>query len=999
MDPLSALGIAAAVVQFVDIGGKLLIKGWEKYQQMQQGAPDDEELEKLARDVKEAFEELSLRISGIQQVSINMRDSQPTPAQAHLLQRLSRCNGLLGELDEVKSQLKIPNSRAVNTEIHQTSHAHRGLALVFRSNFREDNCEDCQKRRAEEKQEYEKNARMIEGLTEQLETLRSSVTESVIYCLWEDSRRSQHWELHFNNQLNKAIELLERAQGSTSEETGSGDDRHRHHISQVDEEAFTLRAMQPLIQPGNGPLSLKQLADDLVRSLRSESETRHSVRDELIDRLWKPDWKLDVSLAGDSLANVDITTVANGIAAGVEFENIHLREIAIPKSFDTTYSWIFCDEPPADRNIPGWHSFPKWLQDGVHKVYWITGKPGCGKSTIMKLILQHETLLVALSQTPGSLRPLLVKYYAWHPGSTLQKSLDGLKRTIIYQALHEWPELAPSVTPRRWAFCQVLRSTSGLPTWTSWGIEESMAALLSLCGKTIKLALFIDGLDEFDTPPTEIVDFIRHITERCGSGPKVCAASRPWREFQDEFSRGPMLQMDLHTQQDMRSFIDKNFANNHGFIEQQQLYPQAATQLLDDILERANGVFLWVSIVTQLLLDLLSEGYSIPRAREILESLPPDISSLYDTIWDTIRSQHLPDASFMMQVLRAADGPLPWFTMWLIEALRSDDVSKCAPLDINMLPTHSDWKIAAMKSLQRKLAAWTKCILEVRSECYDGYVDFTHRTARDWALKPDRWQLICSLSSDDFDPHLAILQAETVILSDSNYIDRHHPMVIYLWDILAKALSTAGEVKDTPSNRKQLVNCLTSLNTHVWRLSQELDCAGLEKRSDLETNCWYHSKNFRLLKVENTMLGLAAQFAVLPYIKAVLPTDRRPLFYRDDVLGLLENAIFGYAYFYKEPSQDELPPLIPIERRLATVEYLLKQGLYQSRVHARSGTCSLQDAIKEASATDPEYYAEVTKYLDRMGLTSNTKGSYLRIRSRVLDYLGYETSKANLTYW
>ncbi|KAL7815611.1 hypothetical protein V8C26DRAFT_435773 [Trichoderma gracile] len=996
MDPLSALGISAAVVQFVDIGGKLLIKGWEKYRQMQQGAPDDEELEKLARDVKEAFEELSLQSSGIQRVFVNVRDSQPTPAQAHLLQRLSRCNGLLGELDEVKSQLRIPNSRAVNTEIHQTSHAHRGLALVFRSSFREENCEDCQKRRTEEKQEYEKNARMIEGLAEQLETLRSSVTESVIYCLWEDSRRSQHWELHFNNQLNKAIELLERALKSTNEETGSGVDRHRDRVSQVEEEAFTLRAMQPLIQPGNGPLSLKQLADDLVRSLGSESETRHSVRDELIDRLWKPDWKLDVSLDGDSLANVDITTVANCIAAGVEFENIHLREITIPESFETTYSWIFCDEPPVDRDIPRWYSFPKWLQDDVHKVYWITGKPGCGKSTIMKLILQHDTWLVALSQTPGSLRPLLVKYYAWHPGSTLQKTLDGLKRTVIYQALHEWPQLAPSVTPRRWAFCQVLRSTSGLPAWTSWEIEESMEALLSLCGETIKLVLFIDGLDEFDTPPTEIINYIEHITKRCGSGLKLCAASRPWSEFQDEFSRGPMLQMDLHTQQDMRNFIDKNFANNHGFSEQQQLYPQAATQLLDDVLERANGVFLWLSIVTHLLLDLLSEGYSIPRAREILESLPPDISSLYDTIWESIRSKHLPDASFMMQVLRAADGPLPWFTMWLIETSRSDDVSKCAPVDINKIPTHLEWKIVAMKTLQRKLATWTKCILEVRGESYDGYVDFTHRTARDWALQPDRWQLICSLSSDDFDPHLAILQAQTLILSDSNYGDRHQPDRIDVWDMLVRALWTAGEVKDTPVNREQLVACLSSLDTHVRSLPQELLMTGWVRPEGLERYRWYLT-GVRPWRVDNTLLGLAAQFAVLPYIKAVLPTDQRPLFYHDDVLGLLENAIFSYSYFYRNLHYDPLPR-IPIERRLATVEYLLKQGLYQSKVHARSGTCSLRDAIKEDFANDPDYYAEVTKYLDRMGLISSTKAGFLRIRSRVLDSLGYETSMAKSKY-
>ncbi|PTB65093.1 hypothetical protein BBK36DRAFT_1121703 [Trichoderma citrinoviride] len=685
-------------------------------------------------------------------------------------------------------------------------------------------------------------------------------------------------------------------------------------------------------------------------------------------------------MADYTSANIDSRMVSSAIAAGVEFDTIQLRENAIPKSFETTYSWIFQDEPPVDQDIPRWHSFPKWLQDDSHEVYWITGKPGSGKSTIMKLILQHESLRDALSQSLGSLRPLLVKYYAWHPGSTLQKSLEGLKRTAIHQALKQRPELAPSLTPRRWAFCQVLRSTSGLPAWDSWEIEESFEALLSLCGKTIKLTLFVDGLDEFDTPPIEVVNCIRHIKARCHSGIKVCAASRPWTEFQDEFNDGPMLQMHLQTQEDMRDFITKSFAGNRGFLEQQQLRPEATSQLLADILQRANGVFLWVSIVTKYLLNDFSEGQSISQAQDTLGHLPTDLSSLYDVIWAGIRPQHLADASYMMQVLRAADGPLAWFIMWLIEE------SRFAPVDINALPTTLTWKRVAMKSLKRKLAARTKCILEVCGDSDGGYVDFIHRTARDWAVQPDKWELICALAAEDFDPHLSILQARTLMISDGNYGDRNRTSTTNVWDLVTRTLLHAGEVKDTPTNRELLVHSLNLLDAHLERLYRTLKIPGLTELVESGGLGWYDLGSFQLRSGDNNLIGLAAQFAVLPYVKAALPKCRRSFAPHGDAPGPLELAIFGSSYFslYHLHDNDLCLP-IPCERRLATVRYLLEQGVYQSRVLLGSGTCSLKDAIRRVSSKDPEYYTAVIGLLDQMGLKASAKSKGLRIKDFLED--------------
>ncbi|CAJ2504283.1 Uu.00g116770.m01.CDS01 [Anthostomella pinea] len=222
----------------------------------------------------------------------------------------------------------------------------------------------------------------------------------------------------------------------------------------------------------------------------------------------------------------------------------------------------------------------------------------------------------------------------------------------------------------------------------------------------------------------------------CSDGLKICVAS-PWTEFEDEFSEGPMLQMHSLTWEDMEAFVTRKFQGNKGFDEQKHLYSQAASQLLADITQKANGVFLWVSVVVQHLLGLFTEGLSIYKAQEALQNLPLDLSSLYDAIWNRISPENMSDALFMMQVVAAAEGPLPWLIMWIAEEARHGTVQPRA------LSKKEGWRDFAWLSLKRKIAIRTRNILELTTG-KDGFVDFTHRTARDWAMQPEVWHRIRS---------------------------------------------------------------------------------------------------------------------------------------------------------------------------------------------------------------------------------------------------------------
>ena len=69
----------------------------------------------------------------------------------------------------------------------------------------------------------------------------------------------------------------------------------------------------------------------------------------------------------------------------LSFEELEARHQQIPVAYDRTYTWVF-EEPQGNRE---WSSFAKWLT-GDESLYWITGKPGAGKSTLVKFIRQNE---------------------------------------------------------------------------------------------------------------------------------------------------------------------------------------------------------------------------------------------------------------------------------------------------------------------------------------------------------------------------------------------------------------------------------------------------------------------------------------------------------------------------------------------------------------------------------------------------------------------------------
>ena len=111
----------------------------------------------------------------------------------------------------------------------------------------------------------------------------------------------------------------------------------------------------------------------------------------------------------------------------------------VAEAHNTTYEWIF-REPPTGPS--SWPDFVGWLREGTG-IYWVSGKPGSGKSTLMKYMYEDERFHDALRVRSGLAPLVIASFFAWKSGTNLEKSMEGLLRSFLYDTMKTRPALIP----------------------------------------------------------------------------------------------------------------------------------------------------------------------------------------------------------------------------------------------------------------------------------------------------------------------------------------------------------------------------------------------------------------------------------------------------------------------------------------------------------------------------------------------------------------------------
>lgn len=104
----------------------------------------------------------------------------------------------------------------------------------------------------------------------------------------------------------------------------------------------------------------------------------------------------------------------------------HSQDILQDQSRDLLYESLV-----AQCQGKAWSCFTSWLKSN-EDLYWITGKPGSGKSTLMKFLYDDPSTRRLLNEnTPGE--TIMLSHFFYIMGSPMQCNIKRLLCDLLYQ--------------------------------------------------------------------------------------------------------------------------------------------------------------------------------------------------------------------------------------------------------------------------------------------------------------------------------------------------------------------------------------------------------------------------------------------------------------------------------------------------------------------------------------------------------------------------------------
>ena len=263
--------------------------------------------------------------------------------------------------------------------------------------------------------------------------------------------------------------------------------------------------------------------------------------------------------------------------------------------------------------------------------------------------------------------------------------------------------------------------------------------------------MFIDGLDEFEGQEDTVIKMIGDLAGQ--THVKICVSSRPLLAFEEAFSEKPRLRLQDLT---FGSMIEYGKAKLYEPIEKYVLLNVCeryqAEALVDNIVERAHGVFLWAIIAIRDVHDGLRGMANINELRQTLETLPSEIESLFMLMLHRIKTAFKPDAAYFLQITMYQDNTYDdHMDLCRLHFSHSQREVKDRPAHYENIVTSE--LVKACRTLKIRLLSHTAGLLELTPETngqriygkrkdHDRIlfmkINFLHRTARDFLLRNDQ---------------------------------------------------------------------------------------------------------------------------------------------------------------------------------------------------------------------------------------------------------------------
>jgi hypothetical protein len=218
---------------------------------------------------------------------------------------------------------------------------------------------------------------------------------------------------------------------------------------------------------------------------------------------------------------------------------------------------------------------------------------------------------------------ILLRFFFNARGSEIERSSEALYKTLLHSLIQ-----LDQVTLYEVLATYLKKETQNRVTrWHSIELAELFHDKIEQPGMG-DIEILIDALDECSD--TEVLGIVRRFERSVQLNPqgtllKICWSSRFYPHIGFTIAQGVDLIVNENNEQDIKTYVAKIF--------QPTVY-KCIQSVVDEIISRANGIFLWAYLVADRLLRAFNAGKTASQLSTILRRIPDSLENLFLEIFD-----------------------------------------------------------------------------------------------------------------------------------------------------------------------------------------------------------------------------------------------------------------------------------------------------------------------------------------------------------------------------
>ncbi|KAK1775438.1 hypothetical protein QBC45DRAFT_396124 [Copromyces sp. CBS 386.78] len=293
------------------------------------------------------------------------------------------------------------------------------------------------------------------------------------------------------------------------------------------------------------------------------------------------------------------------LVQSLKFDRLGARSMNIEATYGDTCQWFLSKQEYLEWQKPGRHSPSSWF-------LWIKGKPGTGKSTLIKYL--HST------RQPEGSTSIVLSFFFNARGSQLEHTTVGCYRGLLFALLDGREELWPSLDHLGSTGSDYLLKGN----WTVAPLTQTLTRAIQLAhGQAIEI--WIDALDECgEDEVRKMVSFFEDLADLADTRDidlKICFSSRHYPSVTSRKGVDVVLELQPNHEEDIARYIE---AKLHIGTAQTE-------EIKTELLRKCSGIFLWVVLVVGMLNREYARGHVL-ALRKRLDEIPSDLHAVFEKV-------------------------------------------------------------------------------------------------------------------------------------------------------------------------------------------------------------------------------------------------------------------------------------------------------------------------------------------------------------------------------